>query len=119
MPWDMNDYPNSMKNLEGPIKKKAIDIANRLTEEGYAEGRAIPIAISQAEKWAGAEQPPQHLVPHSDGWAIKEEHAKKASFVFSTKEEALKKAKSIASNQETQLIIHRQDGSIERQENYA
>jgi uncharacterized protein YdaT len=50
MSWSMNDYPDSMKNLVGPIRKKR---------------------------------------------------------------------QQIAPNQKAQLIIHRQDGSIEKQQNYA
>lgn len=105
-----------LKSLEGPIKEKAIEIANKLVEEGYEEGRAISIGIAQAKKWVGEENLPHHLVPHSNGWAIRREHAKKASHVFDTKAEALKKAQTVASNHETNLIIHRQDGSIERQQ---
>lgn len=30
MPWNMNDYPTSMKNLAPLIRKKAIDIGNAL-----------------------------------------------------------------------------------------
>ncbi|WLV25096.1 DUF2188 domain-containing protein [Aciduricibacillus chroicocephali] len=52
MPWDMNDYPASMKNLEKPVKKKAINIANAMLDEGYEEGRVIPIAIEQAKEWS-------------------------------------------------------------------
>jgi uncharacterized protein YdaT len=51
MPWDTNDYPDSLKNLKTPIKKKAIDIANAMVDEGYEEGRAIPIATEQAKEW--------------------------------------------------------------------
>lgn len=51
MPWDKENYPDSMKNLERPVKEKAIEIANALVEEGYEDDRAIPIAISQAKKW--------------------------------------------------------------------
>ncbi|MGP4078250.1 DUF2188 domain-containing protein [Halobacillus sp. K22] len=51
MPWDMNDYPSSLKNLDTPVKKKAIDIANAMLDEGYDEGRAIPIATEQAKEW--------------------------------------------------------------------
>lgn len=51
MPWNTNDYPASMKNLENPVKKKAIDIANAMLDDGYPEERAIPIAIEQAKKW--------------------------------------------------------------------
>lgn len=51
MPWTMNDYPDSLKNLNEVTRKKAIDIANAMVDEGYEEGRAIPIATAQAEKW--------------------------------------------------------------------
>ncbi|KRN93215.1 hypothetical protein [Pediococcus stilesii] len=52
MPWSKNDYPDSMKNLSEKVRNKAIEIVNALLDEGYKEERAIPIGISQAEKWA-------------------------------------------------------------------
>lgn len=52
MPWTKKDYPESMKNLSEIVRNKAIEIANALLDEGYDEDRAIPIGISQAEKWA-------------------------------------------------------------------
>nr|WP_141191768.1 DUF2188 domain-containing protein [Terrilactibacillus laevilacticus] len=51
MPWTMNNYPNSFKNFDTPVRKKAIEIANAMLDEGYEEERAIPIATSQAKKW--------------------------------------------------------------------
>lgn len=51
MPWDTNDYPSSFKNLDTAVRKKAIDIANAMVDEGYDEGRAIPIATEQAKEW--------------------------------------------------------------------
>ncbi|MFZ4451471.1 DUF2188 domain-containing protein [Salibacterium aidingense] len=51
MPWTLNDYPSSLKNLDKPERKKAIDIANAMLDEGYEEGRAIPIATEQAKEW--------------------------------------------------------------------
>lgn len=51
MPWNTNDYPASMKNLDGVVRKKAIDIGNALLDSNYPEDRAIPIAISQAKEW--------------------------------------------------------------------
>lgn len=51
MPWDEKDFPNAMKNLDSLTRRKAIDIANAMVKEGYKEGNAIPIAISQAEDW--------------------------------------------------------------------
>ncbi|TGB03900.1 DUF2188 domain-containing protein [Halobacillus salinus] len=51
MPWDTSDYPSSFKNLDTAVRKKAIDIANAMIDEGYDEGRAIPIATEQAKEW--------------------------------------------------------------------
>ena len=51
MVWTLEDYPASMKNLPDVIRKKAIDIANAMVDEGYKEGDALPIAISQAKEW--------------------------------------------------------------------
>ena len=51
MPWNMTDYPPSMKNLEELVRKKAIAIGNALLSDGYPDDRAIPIAIKQAKEW--------------------------------------------------------------------
>src|SRR5699024_11273140 len=37
--------------IDTPELKKAIDIANAMVNEGYDEGRAIPIATTQAKEW--------------------------------------------------------------------
>lgn len=52
MPWDRCHYPSSMKHLPQPLRDKAIEIANALLLQGYAEGRAIRIAIAKAREWA-------------------------------------------------------------------
>ena len=52
MPWTLNRYPVSMKNLSPTIRRKGIEIANALLAEGYPEGQAIRIAIAQAKQWA-------------------------------------------------------------------
>ncbi|MCK1991111.1 hypothetical protein [Peribacillus muralis] len=53
MPWNKNDYPDSMKNLDKEVREKAIEIANALLDEGYEDGKAIPIAIDRAKKSVG------------------------------------------------------------------
>lgn len=45
MAWNMQDYPDSLKNFDALKRKKMIDIANALLDGGYSEDRAIPIAI--------------------------------------------------------------------------
>ncbi|MDP1419842.1 DUF2188 domain-containing protein [Peribacillus simplex] len=56
MPWNKNDYPNSMKNLDEDVREKAIEIANALLDEGYEDGKAIPIAIDRAKMWEKIEK---------------------------------------------------------------
>lgn len=51
MPWDENNYPDSLKNLKKIVRRKAVDIANALKDKGYSDQRAISIATEQAEKW--------------------------------------------------------------------
>jgi hypothetical protein len=52
MPWDEDRYPASMSHLPARVRRKAIEIANALLEEGYDEGKAIRIAIAKAKEWA-------------------------------------------------------------------
>lgn len=146
MPWDMNDYPSSLKNVKPAIRKKAIDIANAMVDEGYDENRAIPIATNQAKEWYEnadkseiedykSEGDPtersgdrnsrpelldsgEHVVPHEDGWAVKAKDAKQPSDVFDNKSNAVQRGKEIAKNKGTRLTVHRKNGSIEEQFSY-
>lgn len=52
MPWTDEYYPKSMMRLPGPVRHKAIDIANALLEQGMEEGNAIRIAIAKAKEWS-------------------------------------------------------------------
>ena len=52
MPWDRDNYPDSLKHFLAPVRNKAIEIANALLEDGYDEGRAIAIATAKAKEWA-------------------------------------------------------------------
>lgn len=51
MPWNADYFPASMRNLDEPVRLKAIAIANALLAEGMDEGRAIRIAIAKAKQW--------------------------------------------------------------------
>ncbi len=118
MPWNYENYPDSMKNFDEKTRNKAIDIANALLEEGYEEGRAIPIAISQAKKWSGITSDDDaplnlHVVPHPEGWAVRREHAERASIVLETKEDARNRALEIARNDGVNVILHDDNGRIE------
>jgi len=146
MPWTMNDYPSSLKNLPKATRKKAIDIANALMDEGYREENAIPIATKQAEEWyhnATEEEredylnkgeptkrttnqhsrpelldKPEMVVPHEDGWAVQSKDAKTPTKIFSKKSDAIEYGKGIAQNKQTRLIIQKQDGSKQEDIHY-
>lgn len=115
MVWSKNDYPESMKNLPQKTKDKAIEIANALLEEGYSEERAIPISISQAEKWSNKDdhRDTYHIEYHNNHWCIEKEGNKQASFSFNTKEEAVKKGQELVKKNNASIVVHRQDHSIQ------
>ncbi|WP_173917317.1 DUF2188 domain-containing protein [Halobacillus sp. Marseille-Q1614] len=152
MPWDSNDYPSSLKNLDTTVRKKAIDIANAMIDEGYDEGRAIPIATEQAKEWydnaskseidqvrnmsdkklrsrdkeakeQDSSRPElmdkgEHVVSHEKGWAVQTEDAKQPSNVYEKKQDAVERAEEIARNKGTKVIIHKKDGSVQKQKSF-
>lgn len=148
MPWNMKDFPASMKNLNKLTRKKAIDIANALLDEGYPDSRAIPIAIDQAKEWyenaseserrtfekeknpsksdkhdtnprAGKLLDSDVIVEYAEEqWIVKSKGAKKASNHFDTKKEAIEKGKQVAQNKESTLVIYKKDGTKEKEIDY-
>lgn len=50
MPWTENDYPDRFKGLDPDVRSNAIEIANRLVDEGVGEERAIAVAESRARE---------------------------------------------------------------------
>ncbi len=149
MPWNMTDYPPSMKNLEELVRKKAIAIGNALLADGYPDDRAIPIAVKQAKEWYenadksekkefSEEKNPSKTDKHEknprasklinanvnvrfeeDQWIVISDGAKKASQRFATKKEAIEKGKEIAQNKETTLTIYKKDASKEKEISYS
>jgi len=57
MPWNDERYPSSMSGLDVRVRRKAIEIANALLDEGYDEGKAIRIAIAKAKEWTAHHAP--------------------------------------------------------------
>ncbi len=60
----------------------------------------------------------QHVVKHSDGWAVKGEGNRKATKVTRTQKEAQKIAERIARNQGTNTKIHGRNGRIRAGNSY-
>lgn len=133
MPWNEKDYPESMKNLDKLVRRKAIDIANAMVKEGYEEDSAIPIAISQAKEWIEDASPSEKktlkekdISKHEDDpentsarlqdndvevkyddeegtWIVITRGAKRADSKHDTKKKAEKRAKEIAKNKGVQV----------------
>lgn len=60
----------------------------------------------------------QHVVPHSDDWAVKGEGNSRATSVHSTQQEAIEQAREIAKNQQSELLIHGTNGQIRERNSY-
>ncbi len=141
MPFDRRDYPSSLKNLDKPIRDKAIDIINAMMEDGYEEDDAIPIAIAQAKEWANDASKAEldqirkkDLKDHdkSEGksgarladsdvevsynyneekWQVKSKGASQAEGYYDTKAEAKDRADEIAENRESKVITKTKEES--------
>lgn len=58
-----------------------------------------------------------HISPTSDGkWQVKGEKAERALKLFNTQKEAIAYAKTVADNQEGNIVIHKTDGKIRKQD---
>lgn len=140
MPWNVNDYPASLKNFDNLLRKKIIDIANALLANGYDDNQAIPIAISQGKEWydnastqekEAFEQEPNpkkndthdqssnpdlldenvEVFYKNDEWHVKTVKAERASDTFTTKETAIERAKEIAKNKGTKVVTYTKEGN--------
>ena len=54
----------------------------------------------------------QHVVPYKDGWAVRREGNKRITSKHRKQSTAINKAKSIAKKRKSDVIIHREDGTI-------
>lgn len=60
-----------------------------------------------------------HVTPDGDGWSVQGEGAKGAVSRHPTKKEAVSAAREVAqASAPSRLVIHRQDGSIQRSHEY-
>jgi uncharacterized protein YdaT len=55
-----------------------------------------------------------YVTPHINDWAVKQEGLKALISVHNTKEEAVKAAKKIAVGRDTEVVILKKDGAIDK-----
>ena len=60
----------------------------------------------------------QHVVPHADGWAVRGAGSSRATKVVDTQREAIDIARSIAQNQQSEMLIHGENGRIRERNSY-
>jgi hypothetical protein len=60
----------------------------------------------------------QHVVPHPNGWAVQSAGGAKATAVYETQGQAIERARDIARNQESELLIHGENGRIRARNSY-
>lgn len=86
---------------------------------GVAAAAATTGLAALAAKKKTAPAVVYHVTPDGDGWSVKGEGAKNAVSRHSTKKEGVSAAREIAqANAPSRLVIHRQDGSIQRSHEY-
>lgn len=60
----------------------------------------------------------QHVVKHSEGWAVKGAGNEKATKVTKTQQEAIDIARKISMNQQSEMLIHGRNGQIREKNSY-
>lgn len=60
----------------------------------------------------------QHVVPHSDRWAVKGEGNSRATSMHDTQRQAENAAREIARRERAEVVIHRPDGTIRDKDSF-
>ena len=61
----------------------------------------------------------QHVVPASKGgWNVKKAGATRATKHFNRKEDAVKYAREVSKNSQSELYIHKKDGTIQKKDSH-
>lgn len=59
-----------------------------------------------------------HVVPKDGHWAVETEKSERPVKITNTQEEAIERGKKIAINNQSELFIHRKDGTIRERNSY-
>ena len=117
----IDNLPDDLRTLTDDVRRRAVDAANTLVEQGYKVPVAMSMAAERARSWSGLGDGTvaHHVVPHGDGWAVIKADAERASAILPTKDEAVARGREIARNQHGKLVVHGQDGMVQDTVNYA
>jgi hypothetical protein len=59
-----------------------------------------------------------HVVPHDDMWAVKKDGVDRATRVTNTQKEAIDIGRELAKKNQSELLIHGQNGKIREKNSY-
>lgn len=110
------------KPVKAEVKPAEAEATTTKPETVKAEKKAEPAPKKEEVKPAPAapkkeRQTNYHVVLKGDKWQVKRENAAKALKNFDTQQEAIDYAKEKAESQGNQVVIHKTDGKI-RKQNY-
>ena len=60
----------------------------------------------------------QHVIPNNSNWQVKRAGAERATKNFNRQQDAINFARNIAINQQSELVIHRRNGTIRNKNSY-
>lgn len=63
-------------------------------------------------------KPNQHVVPHNGDWAVRGAGNSRVTSIHDTQAEAIAAARNIAINRQSEVVIHRPDGTIRDKDSY-
>ena len=120
---------DSSQSRVDKAKAKAAEAKTRakrvLEDKGGLIASAIGVATAAAagavafKTLSGKSRKVYHLMPHEEGWQVTKADAKKPELVRERKLEARSEARDLAhDNEPSQLVIHRQDGTIQTVHTY-
>lgn len=125
--FDKEAYPWELEELDPDARRKALERANELIEQGYQEIRALRMATTLAREWVdngrtsdtSMSGPSQHVMFERDSWVICPEDRSEASHSFSNLEDAIRRAHDIAAEQHSAVYVYDPNGAIiDKYENY-
>ncbi|MDQ0067760.1 DUF2188 domain-containing protein [Chryseobacterium lathyri] len=59
-----------------------------------------------------------HVTPKGENWQVKTANSSKAYRIVDTQKKAIQIAKNVATNNQSELLIHRQNGQIRAKDSY-
>lgn len=60
----------------------------------------------------------QHVVPRDNQWAVRGAGATRDTELFGRKQDAVDRAREIAQNQQTELVVHGENGQIQYKDSH-